>query len=68
MFFGFGGVPSSLMVPVTVPAVAESTGFAAGLAAGAAVSEGFPFPPQLINAAASVTAAAKYHKDLLMTL
>jgi hypothetical protein len=55
------------MDPVTVPAVAESTGLAAGLAAGAAVSEGC-LPPQLIIAAASVTAAAKYHKLLLMTL
>jgi len=38
-------------------------------AAGAAVSEVcWPLlPPQLIIAAASVIAAAKYHKDLLIT-
>src|SRR6202521_5146193 len=53
--FILGGVPSSLIVPVTDPAVAASTGLPAE-AAGASEVGWFPPPPQLISATARAAA------------
>jgi hypothetical protein len=66
MFLGFCGVPSSLIMPVTVPAVAVSTGLPDGFAVAAGVSEVCSLPPQLIIATANAAAAANIHKDLLL--
>src|ERR1700680_1630567 len=61
--FILGGVPSSLIVPVTDPAVAASTGLP-GEAAGASEVGWFPPPPQLISATAGTAAVATNNTDL----
>ena len=69
--FIFGAVPSSLIVPLTVPAVAASTGLpeADGApAAGALLSEVL-FWPQLIMAMATTKlSAAKNHDFFFITV
>lgn len=60
-----GGVPSSLIVPITDPAVAGSICRPTGMTAEVVGSAGCSLPPQLTNTAAIAATLKNTKKDLV---